>query len=236
MTPSTGDEAPGPLLARGRAADVYALGGDRVLRRYRRSAPFDTAREARLVEHVRAHGYPTPAVHDVRGNDIVFDRVEGPTMADQMMARPWLIRSHLRTLAALHARLHDIPAPAWLDHEPAGAGTAIVHLDLHPLNVLMAPTGAVVIDWTNAGRGRGEVDVALTWLLLTTGSPDDRRAMQVVASLAQRFIGRVFARAADPSGDALRTQLATAARYRLTDPNLREGERRAINRLVKTTT
>ncbi len=223
---------PARLLARGRAADVYVIDDRRVLRRYRHCAPFQTDREAKLVEHVRAHGFPTPAVYGVSSTDLVLERVDGPTMADDMTRRPWKIRSHVRLLAALHDRLHSLPAPEWLDHEPVGAGASVVHLDLHPLNVLLTPNGPMVIDWTNAGRGPGGVDVALTWLLLRTGVPDDNPLMRIAAAVGGRSIAHTFGRAADRTHDALTRHLTAATRYRLADPNLREAERKAIRRLV----
>jgi hypothetical protein len=42
---------PGPLIGRGRAADVCALGADRVLRRYR--TPHSCAAEAGLMKYLR---------------------------------------------------------------------------------------------------------------------------------------------------------------------------------------
>jgi thiamine kinase-like enzyme len=61
----------------------------------------------------------------------------------------------------LHRQLHAIPAPADLP-APLGEGTSLVHLDLHPGNVLLTASGPVVIDWPNAGRGSGLADVACT--------------------------------------------------------------------------
>ena len=63
-------------------------------------------------------------------------------------------------LADLHDRLHEIAGPDWLPGMPDG-GDRLLHLDLHPLNVIMSPNGPVVIDWPNAaarrpdGRRRG---------------------------------------------------------------------------------
>ena len=37
-------------------------------------------------------------------------------------------------------------------------------MDLHPANVLLAPAGPVVIDWTNARAGPPELDLAMSWL------------------------------------------------------------------------
>lgn len=222
----------GRLLAHGRDADVYELDEKRVLRHYRGGA-HHTEREARLMEHVRAHGYPVPVVHDVTKTDMVLQRVDAPTMADSMAARPWTIGAAIRTLASLHARLHAIPAPAWLDHAPAGDGDNVVHLDLHPQNVFVTRDGPVVIDWTNAGRGPGGVDVALTWLLLSAASTADTKLLfRAVASVGRRACARAFARAADPGGDALRRHLGAAAVYRLHDAHAIAGEAAAIRRLV----
>jgi hypothetical protein len=96
----------------------------------------------------------------------------------------------------------------------------------------MGPDGPTVIDWTNAGRGRASVDVALTWVLLRTGVPDDHRVMQITAALVGKLYARWFARDADPSGAALLDGLELAVRYRLDNPTLHESERRAVGRLL----
>jgi hypothetical protein len=53
---------PGPLLAAGRSADVYLLGADRVVRRYREpyAADFDARREAEVMTYAREGGFPVP--------------------------------------------------------------------------------------------------------------------------------------------------------------------------------
>ena len=56
-TPVTG---PGPLIASGRDADIYAYGEGLVLRRSRAGRSMET--EARLMAYARDHGYPVPAV------------------------------------------------------------------------------------------------------------------------------------------------------------------------------
>ena len=48
-------------IASGREADIFALDAGRVLRRYRRDA--DVTREAAVMSHVAAHGYPVPVVY-----------------------------------------------------------------------------------------------------------------------------------------------------------------------------
>ncbi|MGQ0805322.1 MAG: phosphotransferase [Actinomycetota bacterium] len=134
---------PGLLLARGRDCDVYALDTMRVLRRYRRVSGRSMESEAAIMERARSNGYPVPRVHDVTRTDLVMDRVDGPTMVEEMARRPWQLRRYARTLASLHHQLHDIPAPDGLP-APLGDGAVIVHLDLHPLNVIMGREGPIV--------------------------------------------------------------------------------------------
>jgi hypothetical protein len=94
---------PGRKLAAGRDADVFEIDGPdsgRVLRRYRNGRPSE--REAEIMQQARAHGYPVPAVYDVRGIDMVMERVSGPTMLKDLGARPWTMLQHAKTLAQLN--------------------------------------------------------------------------------------------------------------------------------------
>jgi hypothetical protein len=98
-----------------------------------------------------------------------MERIDGPSMVTVIDRRPWTINQEGHTLAKLHNRLHEIAGPEWIKEAPGGSGDRLIHLDLHPLNVILAERGPVVIDWPNASRGDGNVDVAPTWLLLATG-------------------------------------------------------------------
>lgn len=87
-------------------------------------------------------------------------------MAALLRRRPWQLRAQAVSPARLHERLHTIRAPTGV---PArGSGDRLLHLDLHPENVLVSPAGPVVIDWANAARGDAAPDLALTWVLLVT--------------------------------------------------------------------
>lgn len=219
----------GPLLARGRDAEVFALGTGRVLRRV--PDPRDLVPEAELMEHVRAAGYPVPRVWRVGPGEMVLDRVEGPTMLEDLGRRPWRVDRHARTLAALHRRLGEVTAPGWLRPHPV-AGDAVLHLDLHPGNVLLTSDGPVVIDWTNARRGAGPADAATTWLLLAAAEVDEgvgpllRRALP---AFRRRLITTFLAAV---GREEARRALPGAAEHRLGDRNLRPAEREAIRALV----
>jgi len=219
---------PGRLIAQGRSADVYECGAGRVLRRYRiehESAEY----EARVMQHVRALGFPAPEVFDAAGPDLVMERVDGLTMLEALGKRPWTLASLADTLADLHQRLHALPAPDWVPPE-LGGGPALVHLDLHPLNVLMTPGGPVVIDWPNTRRAEAATDVAHSWIVLASASPE-RRYERVLAAAGRglflrRFLGH-FDRAS-----LVDVMPAVAARW-LSDRNVADRERQVTYRFLR---
>jgi len=225
-------ELPGALVGAGRNADVYDVGGGRVLRRYRDGRdPAAVDREAQVMAHARAHGVPVPEVFEVAGSDIVMERVTGPTMLDVLGRRPWTLRRQARLLARLHQTVHQVPAlPGF---RVAGGdedldGQVLIHRDLHPMNVILTSTGPVIIDWEGAARGPAMYDVAWTWAILTSSEvPGTGLAAAAVRGLQAQFT-RSFARAAGPIDQAWR---ALAVRDRLLDRNVLPAERTRLERL-----
>lgn len=215
-------DEPGPLLASGRAADVYDLGDGRVLRRYRTVTP-DVEFEARIMTHVAERGYPVPTVHSADGSDLVMDRVDGPTMFERIEAAPWKALWYARVLARLQRRLARIAAPEWLLASTADAShpQSVLHLDLHPMNVMMSPNGPVVIDWTNAAGGPAGFDAALTYVEVVTfgtTTPAERFGQRVFAGAFRRFRGR----------RDIDAYLGVACDHRLADAGLLPDERTAV--------
>lgn len=158
------------LLSAGRDADVYALGDDRVCRRYRHDyGPELVETEARLMGYLRDKGYPTPEVFDFNATDLVMERVQGPTLLDVAAGQPWRLREVAATVTRVLDQLHRIEAPEWLrPHEYAQAGgpARVLHMDLHPGNILITEQGPVVIDWTCAVAGDPDLDTAKTYVVL----------------------------------------------------------------------
>jgi aminoglycoside phosphotransferase (APT) family kinase protein len=221
---------PGRLLAAGRDAEIFEFGPGRVLRRARDRRSLEG--EARIMEHVRAKGFPVPAIHEVRSNgtEVVMERVDGPSMLDALGQRPWQLWHHARSLAALHDRLHAIRAPDWLPVE-ALAGETIVHLDLHPLNVLMTDSGPVVIDWANAAAGDPALDLADAWLLLAcAGVGGDAGVRGRLMSAFRGLLVQAFLRNVDRRAAA--RALEAAFHRRASDPNIAAAERAAMRRLA----
>jgi hypothetical protein len=172
------------------------------------------------MEFVRAHGYPAPEVFEVSddGCDLVMERIEGPTMVDMGAARPWRIRSMGRELAGLHESLHRLPAPSWLPEAPFGDGGRLLHMDLHPLNVLMGAEGPMVIDWTNAASGDPLADVALTWALIASGEVPTGRLQSMILGMGRDLLLKAFLKPFQ--GEALRSTLVEAVKWKCTDRNM----------------
>jgi aminoglycoside phosphotransferase (APT) family kinase protein len=206
------------LIASGRDADIFEFGERQVLRRSRDGRSL--VAEARTMEFVRSHGYPAPEVFEISedGCDLVMERIEGPTMVDMAATRPWRIRSLGKELARLHDSLHSLAAPSWLPAAPFGVGDRIVHMDLHPLNVLMGTDGPMVIDWTNAASGNSLADVALTWALIASGEVPTSRVRSVIIGIGRRLLLGAFLDSFQ--GDALRDMLVEAVDWKCMDANM----------------
>ncbi|MER6204801.1 phosphotransferase [Streptomyces sp. NPDC001073] len=199
---------PGRLIGSGRTADVYELDETWVLRRNREDWG-DAAAEGAVMEHVRAHGYPVPRVRTegpgasrTSRTDLVMERLSGPTMLEAFAAGAIDAREAGTVLASLLRQLHAIPG-----RRP---GTRVLHLDLHPDNVLLTPDGPRVIDWGTAEDGDPGLDWGLSTIILAQVAVDDE---QPIAEPARAMLVSLLA---DPSG--------------LTDEGLAEARRRrAVN-------
>jgi Ser/Thr protein kinase RdoA (MazF antagonist) len=212
-------DPPGPLIGAGRAADVYAIGVGRVLRRYRRS--FDVQAEAVMMRHLEQAGFPVPKVYDADGSDLVMERLDGRDMLVDLGRRPWLARRHARTLADMHNRLHQVAAPAgW--PEVIGPGDKVLHLDLHPGNIMLTSRGPVVIDWSNVAAGPAGADVAMAYLIMASSEVDDVPVLvrPAVSSVRAAVIRHFLLGARDDPAP----HIASVARLRMADPNVRPSE------------
>jgi tRNA A-37 threonylcarbamoyl transferase component Bud32 len=171
------------------------------------------------MRYVQGRGYPVPGVIDVTGPDLVLERIDGPTMLEDLRRRPWRFRAHAKTLARLHRELHAMPPPDFL----RGEGGAILHLDLHPENVMLARKRPVVIDWANAARGDPPLDVALTAVVLA-GAP----VGPPLAWLRDWFVHAFLAEFAPAEW---RFNLDSAIAYRRADGNVSDKERGGLTKL-----
>jgi aminoglycoside phosphotransferase (APT) family kinase protein len=231
----------GPLLGKGRAADVYDIGGGRVLRRYRDTGKYGTdpaavvARETAVMRHLGTHGSPVPEVFDADGADLVMQRLDGVTMLSDLQSHPWRVRRHADTLVDLHHRLVAVPVDGLAAPEGGlpvrfGRPEAIVHLDFHPDNVMLTADGPVVFDWSNAALGPAAADVADAWIVAAAGTVEGPWWLRIAGErLRRRFVDRFV----DGCGRAAAIALLPAlGEHRLGDRNMRPEEVARIRQLL----
>jgi Ser/Thr protein kinase RdoA (MazF antagonist) len=208
-------------VAEGRTAEIYPWGETHILKLYRAWCPPDWVEyEARIAASVHKAGIPSPAAGEIVDVDgrrgLVYERIEGPSMLQEMNARPWTFLNHARSLADLHVKIHkqtieglpsyrnrlrfDIRRANALSEalrekalrllEALPDGGSVCHGDFHPGNVLLTREGPVVIDWMTACSGVPAADVARTSLLLSIGAKSAgnmvRPLLRIVISLYHR--------------------------------------------------
>jgi phosphotransferase family enzyme len=206
---------PARPLASGRDCDVYALADGRVVRRYKDGRSAEG--EAELIRAVHALGYLVPRVDEWNGPDIAMERIDGPTLGEQLLGGAISPDEGAAVQAELQGRLHALPWPG------AAPGESLLHLDFHPFNVLMGPEGPVVIDWTNARPGPPGLDVAMSALILAG----------VALTLEFPEAGDLLTAYGAVAPSAYADHLADAAALRLSKPHTTSDERRLMGRAVE---
>jgi hypothetical protein len=114
---------------------------------------------------------PVPRVLDRRAGAALLERVPGRPAGELALERPDRAAAAGRACGELHGALARVACPPGLRDAPGtdGGRRRLLHLDLHPFNVLVDDNGdpTAVIDWANAAAGDPELDRARTWSVLT---------------------------------------------------------------------
>lgn len=190
----------GSKIASTRSADIHAISKHEVVKIHHRNVPLeDIERCARISFAVHQAGLPVPRsharpvkVHDGRFG-IIFERVQGSMLAEQMLKDPVRLPRYTRILAAQHKIVHgvsdvaDLPLQSDVLAEKIGkldsldgnerdkvlrllaslpGGNALCHGDFHCENVMSNAQGYTFIDWGDATLGNPLADVARTWLIM----------------------------------------------------------------------
>ena len=173
-------------------------GGHRyALRVFRADQAVMARREVITMNAARSAGLPVPGVHaeGVWGDRpaLLLNWMPGRPLKHELAASPWRAWTYGHALGQMQATIHGVPAPANLVHPVswvewsnpdevlrdhlltvAADSEVVLHLDLHPVNVL-AERGRLtaVLDWANARRGDPRADLARTATILRFGPLDD---------------------------------------------------------------
>ena len=210
-------------MAQGRTAEIYAWDDQHVLKLYRKWCPPDWVDyEARIARAVYEAGIPSPEAGEILEVDgrrgLIYERLEGVSILQDMNARPWTLWKHARSLAELQAGIHQkfIPglptykdrlhydiskspqltdalrtkAIALLDTLPDARN--ICHGDYHPGNVLLTRNGPVVIDWMTACSGSPWADVARTSLILSIGAKAAGKQIHPIIRMLIKLYHRTY--------------------------------------------
>jgi uncharacterized protein (TIGR02172 family) len=106
----------GELIGKGRTAEVYAWGTDRILKLYEsRMADHLVEQEYNVTRAAKSAGLSVPATDQLIEIDgkhgIIFERLEGPSMLKSIASQPWKTFAFARQLAELHAQIHNCTVP-----------------------------------------------------------------------------------------------------------------------------
>ncbi|WP_399884455.1 phosphotransferase [Streptomyces sp. BBFR51] len=196
----------GRLIGTGRTADVYEADAGWVLRRDREGFG-DAAAEAAVMEHVRAHGYPVPRVRPGGPGgprtDLVMERLSGPTMLRAWEDGALTPDEAGAVLARLLRQLHEVPA-----FRSADPGVRVLHLDLHPDNVILTADGPRVIDWSNAEEGDPGLDWGTSAVILAQVAAGDGAMAGPAAVMLAALLADPSALTPDGLAQALRRRAA----------------------------
>nr|WP_285888679.1 aminoglycoside phosphotransferase family protein [Paenibacillus polysaccharolyticus] len=188
-------------IGQGQTAEIFRQDETSILKLFRE----DFSEEAIQHEYDNARivmelGVKCPRTIDMITMDhrkgIIFELVNGRTLLEEMMFKPWSIESRARQMAALHYQIHQqsgeqinqkqksvmknniASAIDLLDAEKEQImdyvnslpeGSSLCHGDFHPNNVITGKED-YIIDWMTGTSGCPSADVARTLVLLKYGN------------------------------------------------------------------
>lgn len=213
----------GEQIAVGRTSTIHAYGSDRVLKLLNPGwKASETRLESHAAQIVSATALATPqlfataTVGDRHG--LIYERVEGPWLIAGLDRTPESMEGLAVELATLHAAIHresGLGLPPvhdkirWaIERSPISSairnealkkldalprGDTLLHMDLHPYQIIRSNGRLVVLDWVTASQGAPAADVARTAFMLSAAKVDDPDLLWVNqglyrSALAHRYV------------------------------------------------
>lgn len=212
------------LIGAGNTAEIYEYAGDKILKLFKEGIPKAAAvGEYQTTANVYRLLGICPKVFErvsLEGRaGIVYERVKGKTLLEEMQSRFWRYKSLSVKMARCHSSLQkevdfdlptvkeklkaDIRAADLLAQEEKEKlyqyietlpeGGALCHFDFHPGNLIMRNGQLVVIDWMTACRGASAADAARTGIMLRYAqAPVASKAAKRLLKWMQRKIYKVY--------------------------------------------
>jgi aminoglycoside phosphotransferase (APT) family kinase protein len=196
-----------------RVGEAYAL---RVFRAEQAAA---SRREVAALRAAADGGLPVPRVEAAatwqERPALLLSWCPGRTLLAELQRRPWCVRQLGLAVGRLHARIHAVAVPDILRQGPdswigwagpvddalrvrllAAVDTirpdALLHLDYHPLNIMVAGAAVTcVLDWTNVRAGDRRADLARTVTILRL-APIGAGPRAGLLALARRALERAW--------------------------------------------
>jgi aminoglycoside phosphotransferase (APT) family kinase protein len=197
-------------IAVGRTAEVYRYGEGKVLKLFYPTIPqLWIDQEVDTGRFIQDAQLPVPRVYEeVKSNDragVVYERIEGPTLLNELAKKPWMVVRYARLLASLHRQVHEVLAPTYLETQREWArggipetkklskdlqarilhlldslpdGNQLCHGDFHPGNIIVTSRGPVILDWMTASKGVDCGDVARTAIILEAAKAPEGTPMR----------------------------------------------------------
>ncbi|HEX3029483.1 MAG TPA: aminoglycoside phosphotransferase family protein [Clostridia bacterium] len=102
----------GKLVGKGKTAEVYEWGNDKVLKLYFKRYGYERAiYEAEIGNKIHASGLPSPDVFDiidVNGRvGLILERIRGKSVLEQVKFNPWEMLTYAKKIARLHYGIHQ---------------------------------------------------------------------------------------------------------------------------------
>jgi len=211
-----------PPIAVGRTAEIYPYADGKVLKLFFPTIPqVWIDKEIEIGKYIQEAELPVPKVYETAEINnrigIVYERVEGPSLLNEIATKPWNVARYGQLLAKLHVQIHDVQAPTNLETQrewatggiPASAkiaedlktqilqlldtlpdGNGLCHGDFHPGNIILTPDGPVIIDWMTVSKGVASGDVARTTTILEAAKAPEGTPMRWLLEWIRRlFLG-----------------------------------------------
>jgi uncharacterized protein (TIGR02172 family) len=251
-----------PPIAIGFTAEIHSWKDGQVLKLFNQGISRSTVEyEANITRLVHATGMPVPSAGEIIEIDnrfgLEYERVEGMTMLQALMKRPWKFPLFARQLAEIQVEMHTCRVPGLPSqrdrlelkinracllpndvrqaalHALAGMpdDDKLCHGDFHPGNIVLTSRGPVVIDWIDASRGSPIMDVARSTLLMGGGALPPGTPVKWLVRLLRGWSYKIYLKHYFQLSTADRNQLShwvpVAAAARL-DENIQMDEDRLL--------